>query len=78
MVGKIFDPIPGADCVGKIVRLEQANDKMLVIVRKDGDTVDTTFVQYRFGRVITNDCVGYWHDFTDKPSGEISVVNCKH
>jgi len=78
MVGKIFDPIPGADFVGKIVRLEQANDKMLVIVRKDGDTVDTTFVQYRFGRVITNDCVGYWHDFTNRPSGEISVVNCKH
>jgi len=78
MVGKIFDPIPGADYVGKIVRLEQAKDKMLVIVRKHEDTVDTTFVQYRFGRVITNDCVGYWHDFTNRPSGEISVVNCKH
>ena len=78
MVDKIFDPIPGADFVGKIIRLEPAKDKILVIVRKDGDTVDTTFVKYRFGRVITDDCLGYWHDFSDKPSGEISVINCKH
>lgn len=73
---KIFSPHP--DFSGKIVKIERDSDHELVTIRKDRESEDAAYDSNLQARVITDDCIGFRHEFKISSSGKISVINCLH
>jgi hypothetical protein len=71
----IFSPHP--DFSGKIVNIERKNDHELVTIRRDRESEDIAYDSNLQARVITDDCIGFRHEFK-LSAGQIRVTNCLH